>query len=109
MTGSAGIFLHSSGGGAGIQQFCRTRPASYAQQARIKAGTTVCEAPSGRRIDSFADAGKSTREAEFSMRGQISAILMLADPGVAAGPDGARMPSVPFTAKTTSKTTAKTV
>jgi len=43
------------------------------------------------------------------MRGQISAILMLADPGVTTGPGGVRMSSVPFTAKTTSKTTAKTV
>jgi hypothetical protein len=43
------------------------------------------------------------------MRGHISAIQTLAGSGLAAGPDGMRMPSVLFMAKTTSKTTAKTV
>jgi len=43
------------------------------------------------------------------MRGHISAIQTLAGSGLAAGIDGVRMPSVLFMAKTTSKTTAKTV
>jgi hypothetical protein len=43
------------------------------------------------------------------MRGHIPAIQMPACSGLAAGPDGMRVPSVLFMAKTTSKTTAKTV
>jgi hypothetical protein len=62
-----------------------------------------------RRIDYFPDARKSTRDTEFPMRGHISAIQTLACSGLAAGPGGVRMSSVLFMAKTTSKTTAKTV
>jgi hypothetical protein len=43
------------------------------------------------------------------MRGPIPALLTSAEPGLAAGPGGASMFSVLATAKTTSKTTAKTV
>jgi hypothetical protein len=43
------------------------------------------------------------------MRGHISAIQTLTSSGLAAGPDGMCMTSVLFMAKTTSKTTAKTV
>jgi hypothetical protein len=43
------------------------------------------------------------------MRGPISAIQTLACPGPVAGLDGMRVPSILFMAKTTSKTTAKTV
>ena len=43
------------------------------------------------------------------MRGQISAFRIHTSPGLAAVLGGARMSSVLFMAKTTSKTTAKTV
>ena len=43
------------------------------------------------------------------MRGQIPAFQTQTGTGLAAGVDRARMFSVPGTAKTTSKTTAKTV
>jgi hypothetical protein len=61
------------------------------------------------RIDSSCDARKSTREAEFSMRGPVPALSTHTGPGLAAGRDGAYLSSVPFTAKTTLKTTAKAV
>jgi hypothetical protein len=61
------------------------------------------------RIDYFRKARKSTRDTEFSMRRHLSAIQPPACSGLAAGPDGARLHSVLFMAKTTSKTTAKTV
>jgi hypothetical protein len=43
------------------------------------------------------------------MRGHVPSIQTLACFGLAAGLDGMRMSSVLFMAKTTSKTTAKTV
>jgi hypothetical protein len=67
------------------------------------------EASGRRRIDYFSEARKSTRDTEFPMRGHVPSIQTPACPGLVAGPDGVRMSSVLFTAKTTSKATAKTV